>query len=141
MNEIDRHSKRYVKQGLFIAVGIFLICLLLMRLIDNTGLLIPAVISVSFSLIFDVVDALLWRKVAMKDASYLPTFYTGVSGFRMLAALVVMFIYYLVAGRAAMLEFFLVFISFYLVLLVHHTIFFMRVSNDSCETLKADKTQ
>jgi hypothetical protein len=49
----------------------------------------------------------------------------------LLLALAVMFVYYLVAGRSAMLVFFLVFMVFYVVSLAHHTIFFARVSNRS----------
>ena len=46
-------------------------------------------------------------------------------------ALAVMFVYYLVNGRDAMLVFFLVFMAFYLVSLIHHSVFFARVSNRS----------
>ena len=49
----------------------------------------------------------------------------------MLLALAVMFVYYLVNGRDAMLVFFLVFMAFYLVSLIHHSVFFARVSNRS----------
>jgi hypothetical protein len=49
----------------------------------------------------------------------------------MLMALAVMFVYYLVNGRDAMLVFFLVFMAFYLVSLIHHSVFFARVSNRS----------
>ena len=47
----------------------------------------------------------------------------------MLLALATMFVYYLVKGREAMLPFFIVFVVFYVVQLVHHSIFFSRVSN------------
>lgn len=139
MNDIDVQSKQYAKQGLFIAVAMFLLSLVIIQVSNRSSILIPAIISVLFSIIFDITDSILWRKIAKKDASYLPIFYTGVSGFRMLAALITMFVYYLIVGRAAMLEFFLVFMAFYVAVLIHHTAFFMRVSNNSCNTLKVDK--
>lgn len=139
MTEIDKYSKRYARQGLSLAFAMFLVVLLVIRIYDMWTLLVPAVVSVLFSVIFDTADSMLWRKVAKKDASYLPIFYTGVSGFRMLAALAVMLIYYIAAGRGAMPAFFAVFMAFYLVLLIHHTIFFMRVSNNLSDTIKVNK--
>lgn len=139
MSDIDVQSKQYAKQGLFIAVAMFLLSLVIIQVSNRSSILIPSVVSVLFSIIFDLTDSVVWRKIAKKDASYLPIFYTGVSGFRMLAALITMFVYYLIVGRAAMLEFFLVFMAYYVAVLIHHTIFFMRVSNHSCNTLKVDK--
>ena len=49
----------------------------------------------------------------------------------MLLALGVMMVCYLVVGRDAMTVFFLVFMSFYVMLLVHHAVFFGKVSNRS----------
>ena len=42
-----------------------------------------------------------------------------------------MFVYYLIAGREAMLPFFLVFMVFYVLLLIHQSVFFAKVSNRS----------
>lgn len=84
-----------------------------------------------FTLVAFVTIGLVWRRVAKQSPESLPTFFTAVSGFRMLLALAVMFVYYLVAGRDKMLPFFLVFMVFYLVSLAHHSIFFARVSNRS----------
>ncbi len=69
--------------------------------------------------------------MAERNPEGLTTFYTAVSGFRMLLALGVMMVCYLVVGRDAMTVFFLVFMSFYVMLLVHHAVFFGKVSNRS----------
>jgi hypothetical protein len=61
----------------------------------------------------------------------LPTFFTALSGARLLLALAVMFVWYLTDANDSMLHFFLVFMAFYVVSLVHHSIFFARVSNRS----------
>jgi len=94
-------------------------------------LLTPAIISAIFALVMCWTIGLIWRRVAKRSPESLPTFFTAVSGFRLLLALAVMFVYYLVDTHDSMFRFFLVFMAFYIVSLVHHTIFFARVSNRS----------
>ena len=121
----------YLRQELCLAVGLFLITLLVMQVWFVDGLLIPAIVSVLFTLVVSAAIGLIWRRVAKRSPESLPTFFTAVSGFRMLLALAAMFVYYLVFGRSAMLLFFVVFMVFYFVSLAHHSIFFARVSNRS----------
>jgi hypothetical protein len=128
---IDQLSMKYLRQELYLAVGLFLIALMVMRVWFIDGLLVPAIVAVAFTLVVSGVIGLVWRRVAKHSPESLPTFFTAVSGFRMLLALAVMFIYYLACGRSAMLLFFVVFMVFYFVSLAHHSIFFARVSNRS----------
>ena len=130
MQNIDRLSFSYIRQELLLAVGLFLITLLVMR-VWYLDLLAPAVVSVAFTLVLGLVVGLIWRRVAKGSPESLPTFFTAVSGFRLLLALAVMFVYYLAVGRDMMLPFFLVFMAFYVVSLAHHSIFFAKVSNRS----------
>ena len=113
-----------------LTAAVFLVALMVMQvwLLD---LLTPIIIGTCFTVVVFVTIGLGWRRVAKSSPESLPTFFTAVSGFRMLLALAVMFVYYLVAGRDMMLPFFLVFMVFYLVSLSHHSIFFARVSNRS----------
>jgi hypothetical protein len=67
---------------------------------------------------------MIWARIAKRSPENLPTFFMGVSGFRMLLGIGVMFVYYLVADRNTMFLFFLIFAVFYVVLLVHHATFF-----------------
>jgi hypothetical protein len=67
--------------------------------------------------------------LAEHQPDMLPTFFTAVSGFRFLLALIVLGVWYFVADRASMLTFFVVFLVFYMASLIHHSIFFSRVSN------------
>lgn len=122
---------KYLRQELYLAVGLFLIALMVMRVWFIDGLLVPAIVAVAFTLVVSGVIGLAWRRVAKHSPESLPTFFTAVSGFRMLLALAVMFIYYLACGRSEMLLFFVVFMVFYFVSLAHHSIFFARVSNRS----------
>ena len=121
----------YLRQELYLTVGLFLIALLVMQVWFIDGLLIPAIVSVLFTLVVSGIIGLVWRRVAKRSPESLPTFFTAVSGFRMLLALAAMFVYYLACGRSAMLLFFVVFMAFYFVSLAHHSIFFARVSNRS----------
>ena len=73
----------------------------------------------------------LYISAAKNSPDSLPTFFTAVSGFRLLLALAVMFIYYLLDNNDTMLKFFIVFMVFYVASLAHHTVFFSRVSNRS----------
>ena len=130
IQSVEKLSKNYMKQGLFIAVGLTLITLLVMQ-VWFLDLLTPAIISAVFALVMCWTIGLIWRRVAKRSPESLPTFFTAVSGFRLLLALAVMFVYYLVDTHDSMLRFFLVFMAFYIVSLIHHTIFFARVSNRS----------
>ena len=128
---IDKLCMSYIRQELFLSVALFLIALLVMRVWFIDSILSPAIISVCFVLVLAVSIGLVWRRVAKVAPDSLPTFFTAVSGFRMLLALAVMFVYYLVDKNDTMLLFFLVFMAFYFASLIHHSIFFARVSNRS----------
>ncbi len=130
MQNIDKLSRNYMRQELFLTVALFLIVLLVMR-VWFLDLLTPVIIGAGFTLVVSATIGLIWRRVAMRSPESLPTFFTAVSGFRLLLALALMFVYYLIAGRDMMLPFFLVFMAFYVVSLAHHSIFFARVSNRS----------
>ena len=129
--DINRLSINYLRQELYLAIGLFLIALLVMRVWFLDDLLTPTIIATVFTLVVSAAIGMIWRRVAKRSPESLPTFFTAVSGFRMLLALAVMFIYYLVFGRSAMLLFVVVFLVFYFVSLAHHSIFFARVSNRS----------
>ena len=129
--DINKLSISYLRQELYLAIGLFLIALLVMRVWFLDDLLTPTIIATVFTLVVSAAIGMIWRRVAKRSPESLPTFFTAVSGFRMLLALAVMFIDYLVFGRSAMLLFIVVFLVFYFVSLAHHSIFFARVSNRS----------
>ena len=91
----------------------------------------PALVSLGFCLLTGIATALVWKYVAKNAPDSLTTFYTSVSGFRMLLALILIFVYYLVADRAALGVFFIVFAVFYLASLLHHVVFFAKIVNHS----------
>ena len=127
MDKIRKMSLNYIRQGLYVSAALFMLTLLVMQ-VWFLDLLTPAIVSVAFTLLVCFTIGLVWRYVAKNSPDSLPTFFTAVSGFRLLLALAVMFVYYLL-NKETMLSFFLVFMVFYVALLAHHTIFFARVSN------------
>ena len=129
--DFDKLSKRYARQSILLTAGLALLGLLVANVYQKDGIIIPLVISSLFVLVTELASAFLWRWVAVKHSDMLPSFFTGVSGFRFLLALVVMFVWYLATNRQAIITFFVVFLIFYFVSLIHHSIFFSRVSNRS----------
>jgi hypothetical protein len=97
----------------------------------DLNLLAAIIVSFMFVLVVDIASVFIWRWVTLKHSDMLPTFFTALSGARLLLALAVMFVWYLTDANDSMLHFFLVFMAFYVVSLVHHSIFFARVSNRS----------
>lgn len=127
--DIKKLSLRYVMQTVCIIVLLSLATMLVSLVADVEGLVSPLVVSVVFALVVDTADAMIWRKVRAKGDEALSTFFTAVSGFRMLLALAVLTGCYIAVGRDAMLEYCIVFMAFYLALMLHHSIFFTRMSN------------
>lgn len=125
---IEKLSVAYMRYGVMVAVALALVGLMVMQ-IWFLDLLTPIIVSVAFSLVTCVAIAQIWKRVAQNSPDSLPTFFTAVSGFRLLLALAVMFVYYLVDNQDSMLRFFMVFIVFYFGMLIHHSIFFARINN------------
>ena len=125
---IKKLSIAYMRYGVMVAVALALVGLMVMQ-IWFLDLLTPIIVSVAFSLVTCVAIAQIWKRVAQNSPDSLPTFFTTVSGFRLLLALAVMFVYYLVDNQDSMLRFFMVFIVFYFGMLIHHSIFFARINN------------
>lgn len=131
MADVKKLSKCYLRQGIMLVAGMFFISLIIMRVWNLYEILNPLIISIIFSLMIVFAEAIIWRRVAEKNPEGLTGFYTAVSGFRMLLALGTMLVYYIIMGIETMMTFFLVFVAFYFVLLVHHAIYFARVSGKS----------
>lgn len=128
IDNVEKLGKRYMMQSTAIIIVLTIITISVSSFSD-LDLLSPMLVSIIFALLVSIADATIWRKVAKNSPDSLPTFYTAVSGFRMLLALFTLFICYLVVGRDAMLEYCIVFMIYYFVLLVHHSVFFSHVSN------------
>ena len=128
--DINKQCKKYILQTVFIFAVMNSIVIIVQKM-WGLDLLAEMIVSSSFLLVTGVAIALIWRWVASNHKESLPTFFTAVSGFRLLLALGVMFGWYLADKNDTMLQFFMVFMAYYVVSLVHHSFFFARLSNRS----------
>lgn len=128
--DINKQCKKYILQTIFIFAVMNSIVIIVQKM-WGLDLLAEMIVSSSFLLVTGVVIALIWRWVVSNHKESLPTFFTAVSGFRLLLALGVMFGWYLADKNDTMLQFFMVFMAYYVVSLVHHSFFFARLSNRS----------
>lgn len=84
-------------------------------------------IAAVFSVFELVVLTTLWKWVATKHLDFLATFHTASSSFRMLLVLIVLGIVCAVVGRDAMVPWVVAFMVNYFVLLILHSIFFVKM--------------
>ncbi len=127
--EISRISRRYLVESILTTVALVLLTLGLAHCLSIDAIVAPLSVSAVFSVVVNGLDGFIWKKVASNSEESLPTFYTAVSGFRMLLALATLLVCYIIVGRDAMMVYCLTFIGFYFIHLAHHAIFFARVSN------------
>ena len=125
---IQEESRNYIVQSIVLCC-ILTICGFVAMKMWSLDLWTPIIVSLCFILVVDIASALVFRWVATKHSDMLPTFITGVSGFRFLAALVVMAVWYVLSDRTSMMQFIMVFMVYYMASLIHHSIFFSRVSS------------
>ena len=124
---ITKQCINFIVESLFLVTSINLGCYFAMQL-GGYDLLAAQIVGTLFFLVFEITTVLVWRWVALKHRNMLPSFFTGASGFRFLGALLVMTVWYLVAGKENIMVFLIVFFVFYFVSLIHHSIFFSRMS-------------
>ncbi len=86
----------------------------------------PLMVGFVFGVVETIVVSMLWLRTATRNLDGMPTFHSAVSGFRVLAALAVLGVAYLVVGRQGMRPYVVWMGVFYVALLVLHTVFFSR---------------
>lgn len=126
-DDIDKRYWKYLRQGVSLCAALFFLLLLMAS--QYPSLVLPLAVSAVYALVVEVADAVAWRRVAAGSPDSMPTFFMAVSGLRFMVALVVMFVYFLLAGKtgkADMGTFILIFALFYVAVLLHHTLFFAR---------------
>lgn len=126
-DDIDKRYWKYLRQGVSLCAALFFLLLLMAS--QYPSLVLPLAVSAVYALVVEVADAVAWRKVAAGSPDSMPTFFMAVSGLRFMVALVVMFVYFLLAGKtgkADMGTLILIFALFYVAVLLHHTLFFAR---------------
>ena len=125
---INKKCKLFIIQTLIILMVLNLTAAVVSYLCGIT-ILLPLMVSTLFVMMIDIASALIWCWVAKSHVDMLPSFFTGVSTIRFLGALAVLFIWFIISTRESLLQFFIIFFVFYMISLLHHSIFFSRVSN------------
>jgi len=128
---IQSASKRYIQQAVQIVFALFLLELLILQMLGTGLLLTPVLVSMCFTLIVELSDAFIWKRLENKTEETKATFFMAVSGFRFLLALLMLFVYYFMSDRSGMIAFILLFAPYYLAVLVHHSIFFSHLRSKS----------
>lgn len=127
--DINQQTKKYIVQCIILVFVLNLLGHLVMRF-WAFDIVVPMAVSMIFVLVVEIASVLIWRWVALKHRDMLPSFFTGVSGFRFLLALAVMFVvWYVVEDTKTMKTFFIVFLIYYMTSMIHHSIFFSKMSN------------
>lgn len=135
MNDIKLIKRRYMTQSFLLLTALTLIGVLIMKIGKVDHMVTPLIVGLTFALIIELADILVWSRIAQKQADYLPTFFMAVSSVRTLAAIGVMFVFFLVMEKASILVSCLTFMSYYLTILIHHSLFFIAKSKaQSSET-------
>lgn len=128
--DIANISRRYTVQTIVACAVLVAAVLSLSKLAHVDGLVSPLVISALFTLVVELADIYIWSRLARNGGNMLTTYYSAVSGFRMLLALFILVGCYIAVGRSAMMQYCLVFMVFYFWCIIHHSVFFSRVSNN-----------
>lgn len=126
MVDIDKIAWKYARQSIAVIAGMTLALLLMMQVLYLDSLLTPIIVGTVFALTIELLDILLWRRIATNSPDSLPMFFLGVSGFRILSAIAVLFVYYFVSNSDMMIAFFLTFMAYYIAIMIHHTLFFAK---------------
>ena len=124
MADIDKLCGRYIAWSVCLIILLTLFGLLVGMFFQIDGMTAYLAVGAGFSLVVEVADAKVWRRVANKSPDSLTTFYTAVSGFRMLLALATMFVCYVTVERDVVAKYIVVTSAYYLGLMAHHQIFY-----------------
>ena len=127
MNQSELKSKAgfYVSQVIILSMLIWFA----FKIWGGESVQTPSTIGCFFTMSYNSIDGWLWYWVASRNQDFMSSFYTGTAGCRFLLALIICAIYYMIVGSSAMLTFLMVFFTYYLVLMIHHSIIFVRISN------------
>lgn len=119
----------YIRQVICLIAGLTLFFLLYIRVWGNADeMVVPVAISAVFQLVACLAYGLVWKWVSASAPGSLPTLYLAASGFRMLAGIMTVLAYLLAESVRSTIVFFVItFLTYYFVILVYDTWYFVRV--------------
>ena len=74
----------FIKRGVGFTMAVAMVTLVVAFTTSNEWIVIPTVIGSLYTLSMVIVEGLLWIRIASRSVDGLTTFYSAVSGFRML---------------------------------------------------------
>ncbi len=127
--EIKNDAGRHVATCMCVYVAVLCIVRCVMSLLKtgyglSTG--VPLIVAFLFAVAETILVTMLWLRTALGCLDRMATFHTASSGFRMLAALAVLLVAYLVVGRNGIMPFFAWMLLYYFLALVLHSVFFSK---------------
>lgn len=124
--------KKYYKNNLWIIAGLYLMGLLVVQLTQQTACIQSLTICAVYSLITSSIYGGAWKTIASKSPAVLRNFYLVGSVLRMLLAFLTVLIYaFVVKERVMVIDFAVIFMIFYLVLLAFDTVYFYKVEKNN----------
>lgn len=131
LNYNNKEIEHRVKQYLAMALSLIALLGILSELIGikfNLNLEVPIIISWTFNLTTALAFIMVWKKVASNSVKNLPLLFLSTSGIRILLAAMTILVYcFAFRGDFMSIKVFaVVFMSFYMVMLVFDTWFFIR---------------
>lgn len=129
---IHRISHRYQKNALFVLCGLSLLGLLLMQISLPQTILWPIIISFAFHDLCSILYSVAWQVVALRSPESMPHLHLAASFARLILAALVLLVYCWIVGiKAQIMQFAIVFVVYYLVMLLFDAVFFAKVSKIS----------
>lgn len=130
--EIKKSANLHMSKCILAAIVVMVITQMVLKyfFFDSYIIGIKALtVATAFAFAESIAVPKLWQWVASGHRNFLSTFHTACSGFRMLLVLAVLGIVCAVVGRDAMVPYVVIFMIYYLVLLIMHTVFFAKMTN------------
>ena len=128
-NGLTKECRMFIGQSVLAVVLLSLSVSAFSLFAHVAGLVVPNAVAGVFTVVVESAVALIWRRVAQGGSvDAVATFFSAVSGFRLLLALAVLAGCYIAVGHDAIANYLLVFMLFYFWIIVHHSVFFSRVS-------------
>ena len=79
---IERRAATFLRQGVMLSAGLFLLGLLIVQVGYFWQLQMPLIVSAVYLLVIEMAAGLVWKRVARKSLDRMPTFLMGLSGGR-----------------------------------------------------------
>jgi len=118
----------YSRWSIWLIAGMALMTLLVMQ-VFALPLLVPVIVSVAFNLIAGMAYGAAWKALARNSPENLAKFYLAGSAFRIMSGLLVVLVFCVLnkGNRSGILQFSIVFMTFYIVMLLFDTVYFAKV--------------